>query len=129
MGGVGGSGAGMSLRLIVCGGRDWADYGAVNRALTMIHDKRGIAEIIQGGAKGADALAARWAKATGVACTEVPADWDKHGRAAGPIRNLQMLELKPDGVVAFPGGRGTKHMREAATAAGVRVWQPCGTQE
>ena len=45
--------------------------------------------------------------------------------AAGPKRNQQMLdEAKPDMVVAFPGGKGTAHMRQIAKAAGVPVWQP-----
>lgn len=42
----------------------------------------------------------------------------------GPKRNRKMLELKPDGVVAFPGGRGTMDMIRAATEAGVPVWHP-----
>ena len=55
-----------------------------------------------------------------------PADWIRHGRAAGPIRNEQMLrEGCPDLVVAFhddPGlGRGTADMVRRALAAGVPV--------
>jgi hypothetical protein len=50
------------------------------------------------------------------------ADWAKHGRAAGPIRNKQMLEEgKPDLVVAFPGGQGTANMMSQVREAGVRV--------
>jgi len=45
-----------------------------------------------------------------------------HGRAAGPVRNAQMLaEGKPDFVVAFPGGRGTADMCKQARARGVKV--------
>lgn len=44
------------------------------------------------------------------------------GRAAGPMRNKQMLEEgKPDLVVAFPGGAGTENMVKQAKAAGIRV--------
>lgn len=50
------------------------------------------------------------------------ADWDKHGKAAGPIRNQQMLdEGKPDLVLAFAGGKGTDDMCRRARAAGVEV--------
>ncbi|HVM95122.1 MAG TPA: hypothetical protein VMT89_01980, partial [Candidatus Acidoferrales bacterium] len=50
------------------------------------------------------------------------ADWRRNGRAAGPIRNQQMLtEGKPDLVVAFPGGRGTRDMVNKAKAANVAV--------
>ena len=49
-------------------------------------------------------------------------DWEKHGRAAGPIRNKLMLdEGRPDLVVAFPGGRGTANMVKQASAASVEV--------
>ena len=55
--------------------------------------------------------------ANGVVVEEFKADWDKFGRAAGPIRNAQMLrEGKPDLVVAFPGGRGTANMVAQAKA-------------
>ena len=54
-----------------------------------------------------------------------PADWDRHGKSAGPIRNRQMLaEGHPDLVVAFPDtvSRGTWDMIGAARHAGVKVW-------
>ena len=51
-----------------------------------------------------------------------PADWDTHGRGAGPIRNKQMLEEgKPDLVIAFPGGKGTANMIGQAKEAGIPV--------
>jgi hypothetical protein len=51
-----------------------------------------------------------------------PADWEKYGKAAGPIRNQQILvEGKPDLVVAFQGGRGTANMVSRAQQAGVPV--------
>ena len=50
------------------------------------------------------------------------ADWAKHGRKAGPIRNQRMIdEGRPDLVVAFPGGTGTADMVERARVAGIRV--------
>jgi hypothetical protein len=51
-----------------------------------------------------------------------PAQWDRYGEAAGPIRNAWMLEFgKPDLVVAFPGGRGTADMISKARKAGIEV--------
>jgi len=51
-----------------------------------------------------------------------PADWSRHGKSAGPIRNRQMLiEGRPDIVVAFPGGKGTANMIKQAVEAGVKV--------
>lgn len=57
-----------------------------------------------------------------VAYLNYPADWEKHGRAAGPIRNEKMLIVgTPDMVLAFPGGRGTADMIRKAEAAGLPV--------
>jgi len=78
--------------------------------------------IISGCARGADTLGIEWAEAKGVEVARFPADWKTHGRAAGPIRNQQMLEEgKPDLVVAFPGARGTADMIRRARAAGVEL--------
>lgn len=106
------------------GGRDFADREAVYRALDRLNSLRRIVELIEGGAPGADRMAADWAAERLVKLTEVRAEWDRYGPSAGPKRNRKMLELKPDGVVAFPGGRGTMDMIRAATEAGVPVWHP-----
>lgn len=73
-----------------------------------------ITTIISGACRGADRLAVMWAKSVGVPVEEYPANWGRYGKAAGPIRNLQMLkDGKPDLVVAFSGGHGTLHMMNA----------------
>jgi hypothetical protein len=78
--------------------------------------------LIEGEAPGADTLAREWATEQGIPVERYPADWNRHGKAAGPIRNRRMLvEGKPDLVVAFPGGRGTANMISQAEAAGVKV--------
>lgn len=106
------------MRVIVCGGRAYDDAMRVRDTL----DALGIMDLATGGADGADELAGQWAILHSVPLQIYRADWAKHGRAAGPIRNQQMLdEFKPDAVVAFPGGRGTADMVRRAKAAGVRV--------
>lgn len=117
----------MPLRLIVAGGRDYSDRTAVFAVLDHIHARRGIVEVIHGAASGADTLADQWGEMRGVKRTPCEADWTGLGKAAGPIRNRRMLTLNPDGVVLFPGGRGTADMRRAAMAAGVKVWEPLAT--
>jgi hypothetical protein len=109
------------VKLLVCGGRDYQDINRVMRVLDNIHEKCGITEIIHGAAKGADSLAGQWARKNGIKETAVPANWDLYGRRAGPLRNEEMLLLAPDGVVAFPGGRGTAHMARIAEEAGIKV--------
>ena len=71
---------------------------------------------------GVDQAAIDWAVVNWTGYKGFPADWKTHGKAAGPIRNKQMLdEGKPDVVVAFPGGKGTANMVKLAREAGVPV--------
>jgi hypothetical protein len=116
----------MPVRIIVCGGRDYAYRDHVFRVLDKIHVLRGISEIIQGECPtGADKFAREWAVNMGQEPTRCPARWDLYGKRAGPLRNRYMLTLKPDGVVAFDtGGPGTRDMITAAQEAGVPVYTP-----
>lgn len=110
------------MRLLVCGGRDFAGYNLLQDTLDAIRKDTGIDLMIQGGASGADALAARWAKKRGITVLTFMAAWHRHGKAAGPLRNQQMIEEgKPDLVIAFPGGRGTDDMVWRALQAGIEV--------
>lgn len=107
-------------RILVCGGRDYQNIKEVFTVLDGLRPSPTM--IIQGGAYGADACASEWAYKRNIPERQFSADWKKHGRAAGPIRNQQMLdEGKPDLVVAFPGGTGTADMVRRAKAAGVRI--------
>lgn len=114
------------MRVLVCGGRDFGltkeeknfIYGELIERLKQYMSL----SIMQGGAKGVDSVAKDWADADLTTCITFSADWKKHGRAAGPIRNQQMLdEGKPDLVIAFPGGRGTADMVRRAKKVGVKV--------
>ena len=110
------------MRVLVCGGRDYADRERLHAELDRLHQERRFSYLIAGGARGADTLAEQWAKARGLPHETYRADWTGLGRKAGPIRNQRMLdEGRPHLVVAFPGGRGTAHMVGIAQAAGVEV--------
>jgi hypothetical protein len=106
--------------VIVCGGRDFDNWRLLDETLQNSLELDDV--IIQGGAKGADFLARVWAKYVGLKSIEFPADWKTHGKAAGAIRNQQMLdETSPVAVIAFPGGRGTADMISRAKKAGITV--------
>lgn len=112
--------------VIVTGGRDFADRDAVHAALSA---QMPFDTLIQGSAPGADRLAKQWAFIRGIEVINMPADWDKHGNAAGPIRNTDMMKLgsaaKRAGetvvVLAFPGNRGTANAVECAEHEGLTV--------
>lgn len=112
------------LIVLCCGGRDYNDARRIGEVLTALNHKHGITLLIHGDCSGADRLAERWAHYEGVNYAKVPALWHRHGKAAGPMRNAVMLRMRPDVVVAFPGGRGTANMKQLADDAGVRVWEP-----
>lgn len=112
------------MRVLVCGGRDFYDWNKLNAILqqTKLRAPHDALTIIQGGAKGADGMAREWCEAYHVAYINYPANWEKHGRASGPIRNQRMLDDgKPDLVIAFPGGSGTADMVRRARAANITV--------
>jgi hypothetical protein len=71
-------------------------------------------------------MAGQWGDEHGAQVNPVPADWHGHGMAAGPIRNGLMLELKPDVVIAFPGGKGTENMIRQARQRKLVVIQVIG---
>jgi hypothetical protein len=93
---------------LVCGGRDFKDRNLVWRVLDMML----IDLLVHGGCKsGADFFADLWARNRRQRVKEYPAEWEKFGNRAGPLRNAFMFEdAKPNVVVAFPGGVGTKNM-------------------
>lgn len=112
----------IGIWLLICGGRTYDDYETLAAYLDAQWTEVGIARIIHGGANGADALAARYAVARNIQAICYPADWQKHGRAAGPIRNQYMLDnSEPDRVLACPGGRGTADMVARARRARIPV--------
>lgn len=115
--------------IIVCGGRDYGTFPAhaeyIRKTLEKLLSKYEFHAILHGGATGADARAAEWAKARGLAVFEFPALWGKHGKGAGPIRNRQMaqVERKLEALftLAFPGSNGTLNMIGESKRAGIRV--------
>jgi hypothetical protein len=114
-------------RILVTGPREWDDEETIRGALRPYIDALSVRAdeptIVHGDCRGADRLAAYVALDLGFWVESHPADWAKHGKRAGILRNLQMLDTGPDVVIAFRlnGSRGTTHMIEAAKARGVPV--------
>jgi len=110
------------MKVLVCGGRDYGNSEFIERQLDRLHKEMRFTLLIEGGATGADRHAKSWAISRRVPGREFRANWAKHGKAAGPLRNQRMLDVaKPDLVVAFEGGKGTADMCARAIAANVTV--------
>lgn len=113
-------------RVLICGSRDYDNSAKMTEVFDTLERTSKELIIIEGGARGADTMARRIAQKRGIWVEEYPALWDKYGKAAGPIRNAQMLkEGKPDIVYAFftdhTRSKGTANMVAQARAKGVQV--------
>lgn len=123
--------------VLACGDRQWTDRAMVGACLEHLRTNRSEPlTVVEGGARGANRIAGQWAarmRAYGVAWVRMPADWQRYGKRAGPIRNQQMLDYllqgremgQTVGVLAFHddigASKGTWDMVNRATKAGVPV--------
>ncbi len=115
------------MRVLMCGSRDWTDREKIVRVIDNLCGVYGqdIA-IIHGGCRGADTIAGEEASAVHLAVYEYKADWETHGKKAGPIRNQHMLDHgRPHLCIAFhhdyKRSKGTKDMVTRCVEAGVPV--------
>lgn len=110
------------MKLIIAGGRDFNDFSLLENQvkkfiIESIDNTNPIPEIqvISGKAKGADTLGERFAKEWNFPVIEMSADWDKNGKAAGPIRNEEMAKIATHCIVFWDGkSSGSKNMIENA---------------
>ena len=126
-------------RILVTGARDWRDRAAVGRALLGVVDDTSLVRstvLVHGDCPtGADAIAARCAQDWAWMVEGHPADWTRHGKAAGFRRNAEMVALGADVCIAFirpcvsprckgksaHDSHGTAHCAGLARAAGITV--------
>lgn len=119
------------MRVIVCGSRNWKNERVMRRQLERLPSNTCI---VEGGCRGADLMAAKIAKELGFEVNEHPARWGQYGKAAGPIRNQEMLDS--GGIVLvlafhedFARSKGTLHMVEIARAANIATYIYDGKEE
>jgi YspA, cpYpsA-related SLOG family len=110
------------MRILFCGDRNWTNYKVICDVMAGLDPD----VVIEGEAHGADLLAADAAEYFGIPVVRFPADWKTYGRAAGPIRNTQMLkEGNPDMVLAFhddiQNSKGTRNMVDQSEKQGISV--------
>jgi len=86
------------MRVLVCGDRNWKDAILIQERLSQLPSG---AVVLHGDCRGADRIAGNVAEFLGLEVEKYPANWDKYGRSAGPIRNRDMLDTRPHLVIAF----------------------------
>lgn len=119
-------------RVLICGDRFWTNYARVLTCVQLEHNVTPIDVVIEGECRGADKMGRQAAEAIGLSAASgsilpFPADWNKLGLAAGPVRNQQQLvEGRPTEVWAFHNrlatSTGTKDMVNRALHAGLTVY-------
>ena len=140
-----------AFRILVTGGRDYADAERVEEALASVLEELagtgiepGKVVLVHGAASGLDRLAAAVARQLGLQVEAHPADWrapcrsscpappsPSHRRrrrdgtdycpAVGVYRNADMVALGADLGLVFPGGNGTADCARRMRAAGIQV--------
>ncbi len=109
--------------ILVCGDRKGFD---IHRIMQWVSKLPKDTVVVHGDCQGVDEQAGSAARNHELEVHSYPADWAKYGRAAGPIRNQQMLDdEQPNLVVAFHSNfeksKGTKNMLEQADKRGIPI--------
>lgn len=99
------------MKVIIFGSRHmpFSMYPLIQQAV----DKSGyhVTEVVCGCARGADTFGAKWAYHNKIPVKRFPANWDRDGKKAGPLRNMEMGNYADAGIgFIWPGSRGTEHM-------------------
>ena len=120
-------------KIIICGGRHFDDYEALEKVVDKVISELKLTsqeiEIVSGHCQGTDLLGELYAEKHGLKCTVFPANWKKFGKAAGPIRNSEMIKYISDSenpaVIALvgPNAKGTMDTVNKAIKARFSVYK------
>lgn len=116
------------MKLIIAGSRSASDirevYAAVSAAFKhwgRLWEKR--SEIVCGMARGADLLGKQFGDEGDMIVREFPADWAKHGKSAGFIRNQEMVDYADAAIYLWDGkSKGTKDCIDRAKKKGMPIY-------
>jgi hypothetical protein len=111
------------MKLLISGGRQYRFNQSGQEYLNKLYFTHQFSSLVNGKAKGVDEAAEKWANLKEIPVQPFYADWNKHGKKAGILRNQQMVDqlTKSDLFIAFPGGRGTDDAFRRAEKAGVQI--------
>ena len=97
------------MKVIIAGSRNVHDYKLVVQAMERCGYE--VTEVVCGMANGIDRLGEQWARANNISVIEMPADWNRHGKKAGVLRNIEMAKYADAAVVIWDGvSPGSRHM-------------------
>jgi len=117
------------MKIIIAGSRKITDKAKINLAifngikkLVPFNEIPDIV-IISGGARGVDLEGEAWARSFGYPIKRFNPDWDKYGKRAGYLRNVEMAN-NADALIALWDGesKGTKHMMDIAREKNLKIY-------
>jgi len=116
-------------KVIIAGSRGFDNYPLMVKVLVEYFVKEKLSpndiEVISGTANGADKLGERFAEASNVKLTRMPADWVNNKRSAGHIRNAEMADYAKENGVCFifwdGESKGSEGMAKVAKKKGLEV--------
>lgn len=109
------------MRTIIAGSRGIVLFEILERAIQKAPFE--ITTVISGGARGVDRMGEKWAKKNKIPLEIFPADWVKHGKGAGYIRNRLMADNAEALIALWDGvSRGTRNMIDEAKARNLHVY-------
>lgn len=116
------------MKVIIAGSRSF-EYTHGNKLVSLVADavlasKFKITEIVSGHAQGIDQAGEFYAQTYKIPCKIFYPEWNKHGRSAGVIRNLEMTKYADALIVIWDGkSHGTKNMIDTANRLGLPVYE------
>lgn len=111
------------MRLIIFGSRQFTNYALLRDWADRLTLRAWDVTVLSGHAAGADLLGERYARERWLTVEVYHADWNKHGKAAGPLRNEEMCQASPTHALGFWVGRsrGTADMIERCQRHGIKL--------
>jgi hypothetical protein len=119
------------IKIVICGDRNWKSAelsGLIETWLLHVLQQYDFAAesvtILTGGCRGVNQTAKEVALYLGMQVQTFSAQWKKYGKAAGPIRNAEMIAQEPVLVLGFhrhiENSKGTANCLKQAQEAGIR---------
>jgi len=114
------------MKVIIAGSRSFdSDINLIGMVMdAVLKSKFQITEVVSGGARGVDQAGEYFAQLYNIPCKIFYPDWNKHGKAAGVIRNADMAEYSEALIVLWDGeSKGTANMIKRAKALGLPIYE------
>jgi len=117
------------MKLIIAGSRNFdhkvVDDDLIENLLRGFKIQSQISEVVSGNCQGIDSAGELWAANwQDIPIKDFPADWDKHGKSAGPKRNKQMAEYGDALLLIWDGrSKGSFNMKSEMMKLGKPVYE------